>query len=126
MEAASIGTEVVNLVKLAAKEGWLDKLRNLFKKKHRVLVLGSTGVGKTVFLKSLTEVLPEAISSLNRTEFAERHAIQIEKQPFIFVDTPGQLFHASRRTTAIREELTRGISGVCFPSAKVGHIRVES
>ena len=49
---------IVEVIALANKQGWLDKLKMAFRKKHRILVLGSTGAGKTNFLKSLTETMP--------------------------------------------------------------------
>jgi energy-coupling factor transporter ATP-binding protein EcfA2 len=110
-EAGAIITkELLGLLKLAAEQGYMDRLRTLFKKKHRILVLGCTGVGKTELLKSLITLTPEVIDHLNRTEFAERHRIKIRNEPFVFVDTPGQ--YRSRRTRAIREEITRDITGI--------------
>lgn len=112
MPAAStiIAKEVAEFFKLAAEQGWLDRLRTLFKKKHRILVLGCTGVGKSELLKSLTTLTPEVIHHLNRTEFAERHRIKVRNEPFVFVDTPGQ--YRARRSKAIREEITRDITGI--------------
>lgn len=97
---------------LARKRGWFDKLIAACRKKHKILLLGSTGRGKTNLLKSLTEVVPQAIHHLNRTEFGQKHHIQISDQPFIFVDTPGQVHHAPRRLEAIRETMAQGISGI--------------
>ena len=102
----------VELINTARKQGWLDKLVMAVKKKHRVIVLGSTGVGKTNFLSSLTAVLPEAIDVMNRTQIAQKHRIQIKKEPFIFTDTPGQILHRSRRSEAAREAISRGTTGI--------------
>jgi energy-coupling factor transporter ATP-binding protein EcfA2 len=120
-----IAKELVGLFELAAKEGWLDRLKATFRKKHRVLVLGCSGVGKTELLESLTTVTPEVISHLNRTQFAERHRIRIAKEPFVFIDTPGQ--YESRRLSAIREEISKGLAGIInvvaygYHETKVGH-----
>jgi energy-coupling factor transporter ATP-binding protein EcfA2 len=105
-------TAALELINKAHKQGWLDRLITALRKKHRVVVLGSTGVGKTNFLTSLTEAIPVAVDIMNRTEIAKKHRVKIQKYPFIFVDTPGQERHKSRRLKAIRESLAGGISGV--------------
>ena len=74
----------IKVYELAARQGWLDKLLNVFRRQHRVLVLGSTGTGKTNLLRSITEIAPEAIDHMNRTEFAQKHSIKIDNLPFIF------------------------------------------
>ena len=102
----------IELVQLAHKQGWFDKLITALRKKHRVLVLGPTGAGKTLFLNSLTEAVPEAIDLMTRTEFVDTKHIRITKHPFVFIDTPGQIHHRSRRIQAIREEMRNGIAGV--------------
>ncbi len=102
----------IKIFELAVKQGWLDKLLTAFRKKHTILILGSTGAGKTNFLQSLTELTPKAIEHMNRTEIAQKHSIKIKKQPFIFVDVPGQSLHSTRRIRAIRETMSRGLSGI--------------
>ena len=47
---ASLVKGALDVIKLARDEGWLDKLRAILRKRTRVLVLGSSGVGKTNFL----------------------------------------------------------------------------
>lgn len=64
-------------VKLAIKQGWFEKLVTVFQKKHKILLLGSTGVGKTNLVQSLTEVTPKAIHHMNRTDFIKKHHIKI-------------------------------------------------
>ena len=106
--------EAVKFLKEAYDAGWFDKLLIHLKKKHRVLVLGATGAGKTAFLKSLKSVLPETIDVMNRTEFNEKHEVTLSQRPFIFKDTPGQIHHAPRRLEAIKEamKLRGGIAGI--------------
>src|SRR2546423_12515590 len=110
--SAKAAEAAIELVKLAYKQGWLDKLKTAFRKKHRVLVLGATGTGKTNLLESLSELVPKAIHNMNRTEFAERHAVRIVKEPFIFIDTPGDLPLKDRRISAIRDAMKTGLAGV--------------
>ncbi len=105
-------TAAVKIITLAHKQGWLDKLISAARKKHKVMVLGASGVGKTNFLSSLTEAVPQAIDVMNRTEIAQKRRIKIAKYPFIFIDTPGQASHRSRRLRAIREAMGAKIAGV--------------
>lgn len=70
----------IKLFEPAKRQGWLDRLVSSFKKRHRILVLGCTGVGKSQFVESLTEAMPAAIDRLNRTEFAQKHSIKIARR----------------------------------------------
>lgn len=108
---AKAASTTVSLAKQAKELGLFEKLINVFKKKHKILVLGATGVGKTSFINSITDDFPKAISRLNRTEFAKTHSLQIDKKIFNFTDTPGQIQHKERRLEAIREAM-KGIDGI--------------
>lgn len=55
----------------AEQLGVWERVHLAFKKKQRILVLGSTGVGKSNFIQSLKESMPEAI------EFVKSHAIRV-------------------------------------------------
>jgi len=90
------------LAKRAIKEGWFGRFKDIFRRRHRILLLGSTGVGKSNFVKSLIDPLPEVIDTLNRTVFPRYHRLKIEAQPFEFIDTPGQAAHAPVRMKEIR------------------------
>lgn len=102
----------VDLINLAQEEGWLESLVNLFRKRHVVLVVGATGAGKTNFLNSLTEELPEAIHHLTRTPKLEKKKVQLNKKPFSFYDTPGQIEHKPKRRQAVRSAMSAGVEGV--------------
>lgn len=102
----------IELINTARKQGWLDSLLTAVRKTHGVILLGSTGAGKTNFLTSLTATLPEAIDIMNRTEIARKYRIRIQKHPFVFTDTPGQMMHSSRRREAAREAIASGTSGI--------------
>jgi len=109
---ATEAKRAIKILEIAIKQGWFDKLLNVFRKKCHLLVLGSTGVGKTNFLQSLTELIPNAIDQMNRTEFAQKHSVKIKKQPFVFVDVPGQALHSTRRIRAVREAMSGKLSGI--------------
>ena len=89
-----------------------ERLIAALRKKHRVIVLGSTGVGKTSLINSLTEWMPEAIDYMNRTARSAKHHIKIKDDHFEFVDTPGQEQHVGIRTAAIDESFKRSVSGI--------------
>jgi GTPase SAR1 family protein len=101
----------LELIEIAKKQGWLDRLFRVFSKEHTILVLGSSGVGKTNFIQSLTELVPPAIDALNRTQFGEKHRIKVLDHPFILQDTPGQELSASRRVGILQESLRKGNIG---------------
>jgi energy-coupling factor transporter ATP-binding protein EcfA2 len=102
----------ISLAKQAKELGLLEKLINVFKKKHKILVLGATGVGKSQLMKSLVTEIPEAISNMNRTGFKEDIHLKISKNIFHFVDTPGQKEHKQRRKDEILEAMKHGIEGI--------------
>lgn len=112
--AKAVAEAAIDVISKAHKQGWFDKLVSALRQKHRVLVLGATGTGKTAFLESLNEVVPKAINLLNRTEFVEQRRIKISKELFVFTDTPGQIIHADRRKKAIKEAMRvkGGIAGI--------------
>ncbi len=111
-EYEAIARAGIKAFKYAEQRGWLAQVKDYFKRKHTVLVLGSTGSGKTQLIDSLHTMIPEAIDRMNRTEFAKKHRLRLGREPFIFVDTPGQRLSATRRVRPIRRYLRQGIAGV--------------
>lgn len=101
-----------DLYQLAKRQGWLESLRRALKKKHRILVLGSTGVGKTNLIESLKEITTPPIDRKTRTEIATRHKLEVADNLFEFIDTPGQELHASARQDEYREALKSGVSAI--------------
>ncbi len=106
---AKTGKEVYQLAK---KQGLLDRLVWALRKKHRILVLGATGTGKTNLITSLTEWIPQVIDWMNRTEFEEHHRLKIAGNPFVFIDTPGQALHKPARVDAIRQAMAGRVEGI--------------
>lgn len=76
------------------------------------MILGSTGVGKTLFRNSLTELIAEFIDRTDRTTFSNTQQLKIGDELFRLVDTPGQRFHDSRRFNAIRAASAGGVDGI--------------
>ncbi len=104
------------LLEEAEKQGLIDKLKTYFKRKPRILLLGSTGVGKSQFLRSLVQAHPEPIARGDRTIFTSSQVLLVRKSPFRFVDPPGDASDAMKdvRSDKIREGMSArgGISGV--------------
>lgn len=108
----ALGKGADKLFEKAEKSGWLDNLIGVFRRKHKILVLGLTGTGKTNFLLSLIETTPQAISFMTRIQFIQKHKIKIQKNPFIFVDTPGEKGKEGERLRAIKEAMREGVTGI--------------
>jgi hypothetical protein len=108
----SVTGHLFDAIEEANKRGWLDKIKEVFRKRHQVIVLGTTGTRKTNFLESLKTSMPLAIDTMNRTEFVEKNRINVDREPFTFIDTPGQVGHQARRAEAVRQVLKGGATGI--------------
>jgi hypothetical protein len=100
------------LLKIAKREGWLRHAVDFFRPKHRALLLGSTGAGKTQFLRSIPELAAQAISQGARTEFPTVARFDINSKLFEFTDTPGQLEHRLFRDDATKRAIKNDLNGV--------------
>ena len=97
------------LWRIADDVGLLKRVANFFKKKERIVVLGSTGSGKTNMLDSLAAAaaLVEPISAQTRTTATDTREILVNDRPFVVIDTPGQQEHAPARQRVYREALAK-------------------
>jgi energy-coupling factor transporter ATP-binding protein EcfA2 len=95
------------LYRLAEDEQLAQRIINFFKHKEKIVVLGSTGSGKTNLLNSLevAAALVEPIAATTRTQTVERKQVVVDKRPFVVIDTPGQLGHSPQRQEIYREGL---------------------
>jgi hypothetical protein len=93
--------------KTADRRGVIDAIKEFFSRPDPILVLGSTGSGKTAFLRSLatSASVIASIPRWQRTEQVERARIKIGDRPFLLTDTPGPRAHKHLRDKAIREAL---------------------
>lgn len=87
-----------------------ERVIDFFREKGTIVVLGSTGVGKTNFLNSLRAAsgIVDAIPGYTRTIASEQIRVRISDRPFIVIDTPGQLSRQSERLNAVRDALSHG------------------
>jgi hypothetical protein len=83
-----VGEEVV---RWAVRRGIVKKTVDRFRPKHHVLVVGTSGAGKTNFLTSLTEQSTRAVGRDDRTRFSVAKTLVMpgRSKPFVFHDTPG-------------------------------------
>ncbi len=106
----AVGKTAADVWQLSEKLELRKRLKDFFKKKPHIVVLGSTGTGKTNLLRSLANsaglVLP--IHSSTRTEASRTQSVRINDSPFVVVDTPGQVFHQPDRLATVREAMARG------------------
>jgi hypothetical protein len=104
VDAIEIGSKIWAA---ADERGILEAIKEFFSKPSPIIVLGSSGCGKTNFLASLAAsaglVLP--VAREDRTEDVEESRVKILDRPFILADTPGQRAHKHIRIEAIREAL---------------------
>jgi energy-coupling factor transporter ATP-binding protein EcfA2 len=133
---------IATLLKEAEKQGIFDRLRTAFRSKPRILLLGSTGTGKTNLLESLSNPHPAAIHREDRTLYTEAKNLIVNSKAYRFIDTTGDETRGDDRNKAMREAMAAkgGIAGilnvVCYgyheydvPRAKVfspdGAVRPE-
>jgi ABC-type molybdenum transport system ATPase subunit/photorepair protein PhrA len=106
--------EANKVLEWAQEQGLIDRLKSLLRSKKKILVIGSTGAGKTNLLASLKSQVPADIDRMNRTEIAKQHQFTISKDIFVFEDTPGELTPSGRleRKRAIKEISRKGTFGL--------------
>lgn len=110
----SLGMGVYKVLRWADREGWLDRVKTQFRTKHHVLVVGTSGAGKTAFLNSLADPLSRSIARDDRTKFSRSRRLSMpnQKEIFIFRDTPGEVLYAPRRAEAIRDVIGKSNFGI--------------
>ncbi|MGV0047287.1 GTPase domain-containing protein [Mycobacterium colombiense] len=81
----------LEVIRWTARRGIFKKGFDKLRPKYHVVVVGTSGAGKTNFLDSLMEPSARAIPRENRTKFSVSRTLILPKQskPFVFYDTPG-------------------------------------
>lgn len=107
--AIAVGKAVADVWQLSEQLELRKRLVDFFRKKPHIVVLGSTGTGKTNLLRCLANSagLVGAIHPSARTEASRPQHVRINNTPFIVVDTPGQAFHQPDRLKTVREAMAR-------------------
>lgn len=105
--SSSAGTVEVfgKLIEYAEKFGLIDRLLSFFSSPCTCVVLGSSGVGKTSFVKSVQEQAADFISSVDRTLMNEKYKLKIAGELFRFIDTPGHISYSVQRNDAYRDAI---------------------
>lgn len=107
-------TASVGLYNFAEKNGLFDFLRS----RHKVLVLGPSGVGKTQMIESFKNIIPEVIPAKDRTEIEDElgHNISIQDVLFEFLDTPGEDLNEAFRNQFMKDhkDIKLVMNVVCY------------
>ncbi len=109
--------KVLETLEHARKKGWLERILDLFRSEPRIVLVGCSGAGKTQLLHSLRTHTPRAIDRLNRTQFAQEHAISLGNVEYVTCDTPGHPSKFRERVAAINDACNHGPCGVVVVAA---------
>ncbi len=104
--------EIFGLFREAKEQGWLNPLLDAVRTKHRILITGETGAGKTQLRQSLGDLQAKVIHESERTRAPVTERIRIHDQIFDFVDLPGQREHRHLNETVYARALNDGLGGV--------------
>jgi energy-coupling factor transporter ATP-binding protein EcfA2 len=80
----------------------------LIKENRVILLFGTSGSGKTQFIKSLNNSVEQAL----RTHKTKRHKIPIKNMPLKFIDTPGHTEYVNQRRKEIDKIINKGVEGI--------------
>lgn len=83
------GIIIDGVYKVFNESDLIDTLSSLFKEQIKVLLLGASGVGKTLFVDSLTKNIVEPIPRHLRTASLIKTKERIKQRRYILIDTPG-------------------------------------
>ncbi|MEO5374046.1 MAG: GTPase domain-containing protein [Alphaproteobacteria bacterium] len=103
--------ELADFLDIARKRGWLDAV-NPWRKRHSILLLGTTGVGKTNFVRSILDPNAGPVPLEARTQFPVKDRANIADSLFEIIDTPGQWRHSGRQIIELHEAIKRGVVAV--------------
>lgn len=102
MGLGSLGEYIVQAADVLDKLGWRDRFRDRFWPFPRVVVLGSSGTGKSQTLRSLVNPIAEPIDRFHRTTVSQEFTLRLGDSAFFLVDTPGDAPHTLERERGLR------------------------
>lgn len=79
---------------LAKRLGLIERLAELLASRRKVIVVGSTGVGKTALIKSLVEAEARIISAMDRTVLTKKDKASLKGKKLFTFDMPGEMTKA--------------------------------
>lgn len=94
-------------LKWAKKQEIWEKLVEALAKRHQILVLGASGVGKTQFCDSMLDPGAPSRGTSDRSERVERRKAKAARKALLLIDTPGHVLHRPKR----RPELLKAFQG---------------
>lgn len=97
------GSIIQGVYKILTQEDLIDTLESYFKEEIKILLLGTTGVGKTLFIDSLTKNIIEPISSDERTIRLKKTKGRIKSNRYVFIDTPGQYLKFTWKSKELKD-----------------------
>lgn len=77
------------IIKALTENDLIDVLKSLGRKQKKVLLTGTTGVGKTLFIDSLIKDIVEAIPRSERTQAIIKTKRRDKHIRYVLIDTPG-------------------------------------
>lgn len=106
------GLIIDSTLRTATAKGWLDRIYSLFREKRKILILGASGVGKTLMMKSFKENVLQSIPGHDRTRFTKTTKMLFGSYPFIFHDTPGHRSYGTDRKDWIMRSIQERVTGI--------------
>jgi len=99
-------------IEIAIKSGLFEKIKAFFKSKKKIVIFGSSGVGKTQFVKSFKTKQGISVSRSNRTKAVEKSFLSFDKIPVLLIDTPGDDLRRSFRDEEVRKIIKNDCAGI--------------
>lgn len=105
------------ILKALEKLGIKKFLSALLDRKHHIIVIGSTGAGKTALSKAVISIEQQFISVSNRTTKPTKKKIKIEGSKIVLMDTPGEMGNLSTRMSELSDLFSKNRVGVVIVGA---------
>lgn len=96
-------------------------IKSLLQRKHYVILVGSTGVGKTALSAALDVVEQSLVDVINRTENPKSSRTRIKGEKVILIDTPGELAKVASRMSEMATYYNRARVGILIVVADGYH-----
>lgn len=109
------------MLQLAERVGLKRIIQNLAEQKHHVLVVGSTGVGKTALVGAMKSIEQKVVDVLARTERIIGEKVKLKNKTTFLVDTPGEIAKITTRMTEVTKVFQKPRVGMLIVVANGYH-----